>query len=277
MTQTPQIAPQPPRPPRPFAVRVNKGLLWTTKHWLRIMIVVLGLYSTLPIITPVLMKIGLTGPARALYTFYAPFCHQFGFRSLWLFGPQATYPRAVAGMDTVPFEAVVVNEPEFLSSYDFYYRRSNGGAPPASVTEADLASTFTPWYQFASKDFVGSEAMGYKTTLCARDVAIYLAMFGGVMLYALPVVRRRLRPVPIWLYLILGIGPIGIDGVSQLLGYPPFNLWPPRETLPVFRLLTGALFGIMNIWLALPYLDDSMRETRNSIEVKLRRAGIPIP
>jgi uncharacterized membrane protein len=179
-------------------------------------------------------------------------------------------------MDTVPYEAVVVNEPDFLSSYDFYYRRSNGGEAPPPVTQADLASTFTPWMQFAAKDFIGSESMGYKTTLCARDVAIYLAMFIGVMVYAIPNVRRRLRPAPIWLYLILGIGPIGIDGVSQLLSYPPFNFWPPRETLPAFRLVTGALFGLMNIWLALPYLDESMRETRLSVEAKLRRAGVPI-
>ena len=67
---------------------------------------------------------------------------------------------------------------------------------------------------------------------------------------------------------------IGIDGFSQLLGYPPFNLWPPRETLPAFRVITGALFGIMNAWLALPYLEQSFRTTREQIEFKLARVGI---
>ena len=67
--------------------------------------------------------------------------------------------------------------------------------------------------------------------------------------------------------------PIGIDGLSQLLGYPPFNFWPARETLPAFRIVTGVLFGLMNAWLGLPYLELSMRETREQIESKLKRAG----
>lgn len=118
--------------------------------------------------------------------------------------------------------------------------------------------------------------MGYKMTLCGRDITIYLAMFIGGLIYSIPVVRRRLRPVPIWLYLILGIGPIAIDGFSQLLGYPPFSLWPPRETTPYFRGLTGALFGLINVWLGFPYLELSMRDTREQLEAKLARAGVAI-
>jgi uncharacterized membrane protein len=89
-------------------------------------------------------------------------------------------------------------------------------------------------------------------------------------------VRRRLRPCPLWLYLLLGIAPIGLDGFSQLLGYPPFNFWEPRETLPVFRVLTGALFGFMNVWLGFPYFEQSMKETAAEIEAKFKRAGIPM-
>jgi uncharacterized membrane protein len=116
--------------------------------------------------------------------------------------------------------------------------------------------------------------MGYKTTLCERDIAIYSALFFGGL--AFTQVRRRLRPIPIWLYVLLGIAPIGIDGLSQLLGNAPFNLWPPRETLPIFRVVTGALFGLANVWLGFPYLELSMRETRDQILAKLARAGIGV-
>ncbi len=116
--------------------------------------------------------------------------------------------------------------------------------------------------------------MGYKVTLCARDISIYIAMLIGAILYR--GVRRRLRPAPLLIYVILGLGPIGIDGFSQLLGYPPFNFWPPRETEPVFRVVTGALFGLMNVWLGFPYLELSFRETRMELEAKFRRAGIPV-
>jgi len=45
-----------------------------------------------------------------------------------------------------------------------------------------------------------------------------------------------------------------------------------RETLPAYRALTGALFGVMNIWLAFPYLQTSMRETMATVENKLAQA-----
>jgi len=112
--------------------------------------------------------------------------------------------------------------------------------------------------------------MGYKTALCERDLLIYGAMLLAGLLYGL--VRDRLRPAPIWLYLILGLGPIGLDGFSQLLSYPPFEFWPVRETLPTYRAVTGALFGVMNVWLAFPYLQISMRETMETVETKLAQA-----
>lgn len=264
-----------PAPPRSsFGLRLNIWLLKAARNWVTIAAIVIGLYASLPIVTPALMALGLTGPGRVLYTLYSPFCHQFAFRSLFLFGDQVAYPRAVTGTSERPFEAYAVSDPAFLESYTYWYRFYNDGQDPGTVTVDDLTAGFTPWLQFAARDFVGNAEMGYKMTLCARDVAIYGALFVGILIYRIPVVRRRLRPVPIWLYVLLGLGPIGLDGFSQLLSYPPFNLWPPRETLPIFRVVTGAFFGLMNAWLALPYIDQSMRETREAIEFKLAQKNI---
>jgi uncharacterized membrane protein len=83
-------------------------------------------------------------------------------------------------------------------------------------------------------------------------------------------VRKRLRPVPIVLYVLLGLGPIGLDGFSQLLGYPPFEFWPPRETVPEFRVITGMLFGFMNVWLAFPHLERSFVESAQEAEDYLK-------
>jgi uncharacterized membrane protein len=245
-----------------MGLRLNLLLLSFARHWLRVVLIVIGVYAGLPYLTPVLMKIGLTGPANALYTLYSPFCHQFAFRSAFLFGEQPFYPRYNTGSPLTPFESYAETLPEFAPDrvYPFF-----GPVGP------DLFA-FTPGYQGAARFFVGNEQMGYKMTLCARDVAIYTGIFVGGLIYAR--VRRRLRPVPLWLYVLLGLGPIGLDGFSQLLGYPPFNLWPPRETLPEFRVLTGALFGLMNAWLGFPYLELSFRETREQIERKLLRAGV---
>ncbi len=65
---------------------------------------------------------------------------------------------------------------------------------------------------------------------------------------------------------------MGLDGFSQMFSYAPFEFWPVRETLPGYRLLTGALFGLMNVWLAFPYLESSMRETIEAVGEKLALA-----
>jgi len=230
-------------------IRMNRWVLWLSKHWLAIALTVLGLYVGLALLAPVLMAVGLDGPANVLYTFYSPMCHQFAFRSWFLFGDQIAYPRHVAGSDLTSFEAYAATDPHFHG--------------------VDL-TRWTADLQLKSRSFKGNETMGFKTALCERDMLIYGAMFLAGLLYGR--VRNRLRPAPIWLYLILGLGPIGLDGFSQLLSYPPFEFWPVRETLPAYRALTGALFGVMNIWLAFPYLQTSMRETMATVENKLAQA-----
>jgi len=84
--------------------------------------------------------------------------------------------------------------------------------------------------------------------------------------------RRWLRPAPLLLYVLLGLGPLGLDGFSQMFSYTPFEFWPIRESLPHYRVITGALFGLMNVWLAFPYLEMSMNETRAAVGKKLRLA-----
>ena len=265
----------PPAPNRSFGRSVNRFVLRLTRNWLKIILVVLGLYSTLPIVTPILMKAGLEAPARVLYTLYSPFCHQFAFRSLFLFGDQIAYPRAAANSPLADYEPYAVTDPSFQAAYAYWYEFYRDTPFASPVQESELY-TFTPWLQFASRDFLGNEQMGYKTALCARDVGIYLALFVGGLIYSIPVVRRRIRPVPILIYAILGVAPIGIDGFSQLLGYPPFNLWTPRETTPEFRILTGVVFGLMTAWLMYPNFEAAMRDTRQQIEAKFLRAGLPI-
>ncbi len=255
-------------------LRLNIWLLKLSRRWLRVALVLIGLYAGLPWVAPTLMHFGLEGPAHLLYFAYGPFCHQFAFRSFFLFGEQPEYPRAISGTMLKPYEDYIANSPQFDQALSNWI-----GQPGRSYFQS--VNEFDPYVwsfelQFASKDFFGDPQMGYKVAICERDISMYSAIFIGGLLYTLPVVRRRLRPVPIWLYLILGIFPIGIDGFSQLLGYPPFSLWAPRETSPAFRIVTGTLFGLMNAWLAFPYLQLSFEDTRARLEDKLARASIHV-
>lgn len=239
-----------------FRFKLNIWTLKFARNWLKVVITFLAIWVSLPFIAPTLMHLGAEGPARVLYTVYAPFCHQFPFRSFFLFGEQPVYPRTNAGTNWNSFESYATNIDEFA---DF-------------TSEDDFSLNWT----LTNKNFFGNDELGYKVTLCERDIMIYGAIFIGAIIYSIPFIRKRLRPVPILIYVILGICPIAIDGFSQLLGYPPFEFWEPRETLPEFRVLTGALFGFMNVWLGFPYLEGSFKETRENIEAKLRRSGIKI-
>lgn len=253
MSTRPTRSPGAPRP-ETIAVRLNRWALAFSQRWLAVLLTVIGIFVSLPWVAPVLMKVGLTGPGEFLYTVYSPLCHQLPFRSWFLFGQQTAYPLEAARLrDFKPFEAYLNDVSKVVGPITF---NPDGGL--------DLRT----------KGFNGNDSMGWKVAVCQRDVGIYLGLFLGGLFFAVPHVRARLRPVPLWLYAWLGLGPIAIDGVSQLLSAPlpglglPLGLWPLRETTPFFRTVTGLLFGLMNAWLAFPYLEQSARETAQEIRAK---------
>ncbi len=211
---------------------------WFSRHYMMVFNLLVFIYVGLPFAAPVLMKAGDTLPARAIYTVYSPLCHQFAFRSFFLFGEQAYYPRALAHVPgALTYEQVTDN------------------------TQLDL---------IAARQFVGNPLMGYKVALCERDIAMYLGILVFGLVFALT--GRRFKSIPWYLWLLIGVLPIGIDGSSQLpalLNIPAFNWLPARESTPFLRMLTGSLFGIMTAWYIYPIIEESMRETRNIIAHKI--------
>ncbi len=116
--------------------------------------------------------------------------------------------------------------------------------------------------------FIGNEAVGYKMALCQRCIAIHGAIFLFGLLYVLG--RRRVRPLPWWAYIGLGILPMMLDGGYQLLSYVlsmllPNSPIPPHETTPFMRTLTGGLFGLATVWLAYPLIQETMDEFREKL------------
>ena len=251
---------------RDLVIRIDKVIYYLSKHWLAVFNVLAGIYVGLPILAPILMNAGMTGPARTIYTVYSPMCHQMVQRSFFLFGEQPVYPREIAGTNYTPIESYIEGLPEFQG-----------------ITADNWASFFA-----AARKYVGNEQMGYKTALCQRDMGIYGAILLGGLLYA--ILRRRydVKPLPVILFIVLGMGPIALDGFSQLFSYwfTPAdgsaatgllatlgNLLPGRESPPILRTLTGVWFGLTLVWLAYPNVEESMKETAQNLETKLRRVG----
>lgn len=69
----------------------NRFAGWMRRHWLLALNLIAGAYVLLPWAAPVLMKIGATAPARAIYTFYSVQCHQLPQCSYFLFGEAWMY------------------------------------------------------------------------------------------------------------------------------------------------------------------------------------------
>jgi uncharacterized membrane protein/glutaredoxin len=230
-----------------YQARVEKGKtvstgdrisFWIARHYLFLINLFIFFYIGLPFLAPTLMKVGAEIPARAIYTIYKPLCHQFGFRSFFLFGEQLYYPLEEAHVEGAKTFEQATGIPNLSDPY--------------SVT------------RFQARDFIGDEQLGYKIALCERDTAIYLAILFFGLLYG--ATGRRLKTLPFLLWLLIGIAPIGLDGFSQL--FSQFNwTWfasiiPYRESTPYLRALTGALFGFTTAWFAYPNIEESMSETR---------------
>ncbi|MCY3572946.1 MAG: DUF2085 domain-containing protein [Chloroflexi bacterium] len=236
-------------------------LLCVARNWLRMALTILALYISLPWLAPTLAQLGMHSAADAIYTIYSPFCHQFAFRSVFVFGQQAFYPRATAGTGLASFEEFAAESAAFQEQYRYWASRFGAQDQLASAT--DLAR-FSAIQQLAARHFIGDASFGYKTSLCARDLAIYTLLFIGGLVYRR--YRWRIRPLPLWLFVLAGLLPIALDGGSQLLSYPPFELWRPRESAPFLRIVTGGFFGLMCAWLGFPHLERSMHDIARQLE-----------
>jgi uncharacterized membrane protein len=69
------------------------------RRWLLAVNVVVAVFVALPFLAPALLAAGYDGPANLIYAAYHAVCHQWAFRSYFLFGPELTYDHAtLAGL-----------------------------------------------------------------------------------------------------------------------------------------------------------------------------------
>jgi uncharacterized membrane protein len=221
--------------------KADKISYWISKHYLAIFNLFLILYIGIPFLAPIFKKAGWNTPAEVIYKIYSPLCHQWAFRSFFLFGEQAYYPHAAAKIQGVlTFEQV------------------------SGITDLTDPS------RLQARLFEGNLLLGYKVALCERDVAIWgaMALFGVV--YALT--GRKLPKLHWLIWVMVGLGPIGLDGFSQLFSQIPStfiqSILPYRESTPLLRVLTGSLFGLTTAWFMFPLIEESMADTRRLLAKK---------
>ncbi len=121
--------------------------------------------------------------------------------------------------------------------------------------KADLDASLVLATQAASREYIGNAALGFKSGMCWRTLAIYGTL--ALSLLAYRGMRRTWMALPLWAGLLLAL-PMAADGFSQLLGLRESNLW--------LRLITGALFGLGVTWALVPRVDAALRHVAMDLQ-----------
>jgi len=221
--------------------RADRLSYWISRHYLLVLNLFLLLYFGLPFLAPVFKSAGFNGPAEVIYTIYKPLCHQWAFRSWFMFGEQAYYPHSAA-------------EIEGVASFE----------EMTGITDENDPNRV--W----ARSFEGNELLGYKVALCQRDEAIWGSLFLFGVIYA--ITGRRIRKLPWYLWILLGLVPVGLDGFSQVFSQLPGDfiqsILPYRESTPILRTITGFLFGWTTAWFTIPLMEETMDESRRALAKK---------
>jgi uncharacterized membrane protein len=234
------------RQDRRGVVGVDRAVLWLARHWLAVFNMVWGVFVILPWLAPVMMRAGLTGPAKGVYLAYSFVCHQLPERSYFLFGSQPTYSltqinRVWPGNNPVTLR-------QFIGNAQFGYKVAwsdrmismYGGIWLGALAFALVRRRFKPISMWAYAVCAAPMALDGTTHLISdlwgigqgfRDSNEWLAVLTN-------------HALPAWFY------------AGDALG--SFNSW--------MRLLTGLLFGLGSVALMMPYLEQSFAQIREELE-----------
>jgi uncharacterized membrane protein len=117
---------------------------------------------------------------------------------------------------------------------------------------------------FSRQGALGTPEVGFKIALCQRDMALYGALLVGGLVFGL--VRKRLRPLKLWIFGLLLL-PMAVDGGTQLLML--------RESTWSLRAITGGLVGIACVWLLYPHLETAFADVRRQIRERRDARDLP--
>jgi uncharacterized membrane protein len=232
---------------RRSAVGTGQVAIWLARHWLAVFIILWGVFVALPWLAPVMMRAGLTGPAKGVYFAYSFVCHQLPERSYFLFGPQPMY--SLAQVESVWRGG---NDPlilrQFIGNAQFGYKVAwsdrmvsmYGGVWLGALAFALMRRKLKP-LSFWGYVLLIAPMVVDGTTHLVSD----LSGIGNGFRYSNAwLATLTNHALPAWFY------------AGDALG--SFNSW--------MRLFTGLLFGLGSVALMMPRLEQSFAQIREQLE-----------
>ncbi len=194
---------------------------WMSRNFVIIVMLLLTIYATIPLLSPVLLKIGATAPGAAIQKVYSHLCHQRVDRSLFVFA-----------------------EDSLFAFYTVDELRSKGAVPPDPGSRLAVPDYREDEYGYP---YWGDERVGYKVAYCIRDTALYtgLILLGWILIVYNRIFKREFtETVPIAVYAIL-LMPMVLDGIFQtVVELTNWGLVPDAYIDSIEkRIITGVLFG----------------------------------
>jgi uncharacterized membrane protein len=238
-----------------MAIWANRATYWLLQHWMLSFAVVAGLYTGLPWLAPVFMRLGWTSAGEAIYAIYSTQCHQLPQRSFFLFGQQAMYPLA-------QIQALVGGSHSPLVLRQF-------------VGNAELGWKVA-WSDRMVAMYTGILLLGLLYWPLRRRIQSLSGWGFGLLMLPMAVdglthivsdlagIGQGFRDSNAWLAALTGNSLPAAFYAGDALG--SFNGW--------MRLISGALFALGIVCLAFPYLDQSLSAAADQIKANFDQAGL---
>jgi len=216
-----------------LALGRDKSIPWLGRHWLMVANLAMALFIGGTLLAPLLMRLGLEGPARAVYFFYGLNCHQLPERSYFIFGPD--------GFNSYSKDQVIAwgADPDYLRG--FVGNAEVGFKLGMAQRNTAIFTTFV--LAGLAYGLLRKRLPSFRWPLLLLLI-LPMALDGGSHMIS-EVTGLGFRETNSWLAAMTGGVFPGTFYAGTTLG--SFN-W-------LMRTLTGGLFAVGCIWFAFPYLD----------------------
>ena len=228
--------------------------LFIVKHWLGLFLIVYGAWVWAPVLAPIFMVNGLTGPGEALYFMYSFFCHQLPERSLFFFGPQMMYSLDQIGKVWSTDNQLVLRQ--FVGNTEMGWKMA--------WSDRMISTYGGLWIGAVLWAFFGKR-VGRLSLVVWLLVGVLPLALDGMSHFVNDIVAgssgQGFRDTNDWLILLTGnIFPAEFYYGNMLGSFNSTARW-----------VTGLLFGITTVFAMFPIIGAGMLETQHDLEYQLSR------
>jgi len=224
-----------------FGLWTNRTVLWISKHWLALTNSFFLLYVGLPILAPVLLAYGLSGPANVIYSLYRAACHQLPTHSYFILGEQVAFCQR----DIAIYGAL------FLGGVTYGLARHRLKPLPLR------------WYAFFLIPIAVDGGMQMVSQLLEVVPATVLWGLGLIIIGLITTLLYSRGHLTWHSLLFFAFGPLALFYV-QFVDPHYHSDW-------LRRTFTGAFFAIGTVWFAYPYLEESFADIHQAVRAKLAK------